>query len=364
MQRRSITTGLCALALFATHASAQRYTLRKPPEQLDELSTGFDVMSPCKMTISNLGNVYNNYNKTDGYYDNGYVYKDTKTDSDTKGLTYYFNFKSIMQVCNKDGTPNMQGNYIKLEDVKAVSASGSFTESKDGQVEPGVFVDYTHYLTKWHKFGFTVGVSNYGMHMVSNRSWTANLYTRSDVYEGTGLSGLNGFTGDENRIRVYSPDEPPAFIKYKQGIVYSDKDQYLGQATVDGGWRLNASYVTLHLGPTYNFFITRHFIVRASGGLAISEASCRYHWIEKYTAPLDTGDLAIDNEGVAYKQRMLLGYWGSLGAHYRVSRVMTVFSALQYQSLQNLHVSMNEGQKIYLDSSSMYSLKSGFTWSF
>ena len=362
MQRRSITTGLCALALFATHASAQRYTLRKPTEQLDEISTGLDIMSPCKMSISNLGSVYNNYNKTNGLYDNGYVYKDVKTDSD--GKTYYFNFKSIMQVCDSKGVPDLKGDYIRLEDVKAVSASGPFSESKNGEVTPGVFVDYTHYLTKWHKLGFMIGVSNYGMHMVANKSWTADLYTRSDVYHGTGLEGLNGFTGDQNRIRVYSPDEPPAFIYYKEGIVYSDKDQYLAQATVTGGWRLNASYVTLHLGPTYNFFITRRFIIRASGGLAVSEASCRYHWIEKYSAPLDTGDLAIDNEGIAYKQKMLIGYWGSLGAHYRVSRVMTVFSALQYQSLENLQVYMNDGQKIYMDSSSMYTIRSGFTWSF
>jgi hypothetical protein len=362
MQRRSITTGLCALALFATHASAQRYTLRKPAEQLDEFSMGFDVMSPCKMSISNLGYVYGNYNNTNGYYQNGYVYKDNLTSKD--GKTYYFSYTSIMQLCNQYGVADLQGNYIKLTDVKAVPTDGAFSVTKGGEITPGVFIDYTRYLTKWHKLGFTIGVSNYGSRMTALRDWTADLYTRSDVYECENVSGVNGFTGGEARRRVYSPDEPNILLLYKNGVVYSDKDQYLGQATVTGGWRLNTSYVTLHLGPTYNFFVTRHFIIRVGGGLAVSEATVRYHWIEDYTAPLETGDAEVYCDNTVFKQKILFGYWGNVGAHYRVSRVMTVFSALQYQTLQNLCVYENNGQKIYMNNAGMYSVRTGFTWSF
>jgi hypothetical protein len=373
MIRRQLLISLGALSLFASQVSAQRYTLKKQPEQLDEFSVGAVFMSSCTMKLSNLGNVPGIYNDS-GKYNDFTIDEDTASKND--GKTYNFQFNDITQLCDKNGKMNPFAGYVRATAVKAEAVDGVFNKEGDSGMTLGMEATYTHYFDKKHTFGLVVGLANNGFSMKKSAEWDANVSTRSDVYKAEYLNAMDGFEGNSERPRVFSTDEPEAYVYLDKVNSYTEDN--VGITTVDGSWAVKAAYITLRTGVAYNFRLTRHFMLRLSGGLALVSASSRFSWDESYSIldsdgnplsdtlrSLNSDDYStIESSGESDKHKVLIGGWGDLGAHYRISRRLTVYSALGYQSTTSLRQETSAGHIIDLDSSKLYSLKTGFTWAF
>jgi len=360
---RSIFTGLCALGLFATQASAQRYSIRKPPAILDEISIGATLLSPCDVSFENLGNIMDVYNDA-GVYNDATIAADSTAGTDAAdGKTYAFSYNDLLQLSDSSGNPSFTGEYLKATAVKAEAKNGLFSETGDSGMMQGMDLTYTHYFNRRHTFGLTAGMSTNGFSFRKSADWDVVVTTRSDLYKADGLEGLDGFTGNSVRPRVFSDDEPEAYIYYENPISLGET-VLTDDVTAEGVWDLRASYVNFRFGGTYNLMMSRHFIMRMSGGLALVSASSRFRWNEEYTAPVLTIEDSIVSSGISYKHKFLIGGWADIGAHYRVSRVMTVFSSLQYQATDSLEQRTSVGHVVKLDSSSIYSMKTGFSWSF
>lgn len=360
---RPLFTGLCALGLFATQASAQRYSIRKPPAILDEISIGATFISPCDVAFENLGNIMNVYNDA-GKYNDAVVGPDSTAGTDAAdGKTYNFAYTNLIQLSDANGNPSYAGKYLKATAVKAEATDGQFSEKGDSGYMQGMDVSYTRYFTRKHKFGITAAVGNNGFAFRRSRSWDVTVTSRSDLYAAEGLEGKSSFSGNSERPRVFSDNEPEAYLYYQNPI--SLGEQVLGDdVKADGVWDLRAAYMNFRLGATYNLMMSRHLILRMSGGLALVSASSRFRWNEEYTAPLTSVINKVNSSGVSYKHKFLFGGWADVGAHYRISRVMTVYSSLQYQATGTLEQKTNVGHVIKLDSGSLYSMKTGFAWSF
>jgi hypothetical protein len=365
MIRRSIITGLSALAFFASQASAQRYTLKKPPEYLDEFSVGVTMMSPCDMKISNLGNIANVFDQA-GKYDDASVAADNTATTLNDGKTYNFSYTSMVQLTDKNGNPSFEGQYLKATAVNATATNGTFSENGDSGFTRGIEAAYTHYFDRRHKLGIVFALCNNGFSMKKSADWDVTLTTRSDLYEAENLAGMDGFSGGSaDRPRVFSTDVPEVYIYYKNPISLGETALNTDDPiSATGAWDLKTAYISLRMGPVYNFTLSRHWLLRTSGGLAIVSASSRFRWDETYTAPLESGDVDIEASGTNTKHKMLLGGWGDVGAHYRVNRAMTLYTTLEYQGTTSMEQDTAVGHHIELDSSSIYSLKTGFTWAF
>lgn len=360
---RSIFTGLCALGLFATQASAQRYSIRKPPAILDEIAIGATILSPCDVSFQNLGNIMDVYNHA-GYYNDATIAKDSTAGTDAADdKTYYFSYNNLLQLSDANGNPSFNGEYLKATSVKAEAKNGLFSENGDSGLMQGMDVTYTHYFNRKHTFGLNAGMSTNGFSFRKSASWDVVVTTHSDLYKADGLAGRDGFSGNGVRPRVFSDKEPEAYIYYTNPISLGETT-LTDDVTADGVWDLKTSYINLRFGATYNLTMSRHFIMRMSGGLALVSASSRFRWDETYTAPVATIEDDIKSSGINYKHKFLFGGWADVGAHYRISRIMTVYSSLLYQTTDSLEQHSSVGHVIKLDSSSMYSLKTGFSWSF
>jgi hypothetical protein len=364
---RSIYTGLCALGLFATEASAQRYSIRKPPAILDEVSVGATVLSPCDVSIQNLGNILDVYNFTNGIYNDATVLADstagTKSD-DSK--TYNFAYVSLYQLCDDKGNPSYMGEYLKATSVKAEAKTGTFSENGDSGIMQGMDFTYTHYFTRKHSYGVVLGMSTNGFSFKRSADWDAVVTTRSDLYKAEGLAGLDSFTGSSTRPRIFTSSNPEAYLYYKNPISLGET-VLSKEVTASGAWDLKTAFVNFHLGGAYNVMLSRHFVMRMSGGLALVSASSRFRWDESYTVtqvPTIDSDTAIEVSGTNYKHKFLIGGWADLGANYRINRIMSVYSALQYQATDSLDQTTSMGHYIKLDCGSLYSLKTGFSWAF
>jgi len=382
MTRRHLLVFLGALSLFASQASAQRYNLKKQPDQLNEFSIGFSLVMPYDVKISNLGNVYDVYNNEGEYNDFGVKKDDSYDDGIRDGKSYAFEFLDVSQLCDIDGNMNPIGGYVKGMAVKAMAADGTFDKTGLTDVSLSMDVALTHYFDKRHTFGFVVDISSNGFQRRTNADWEANLYTRTDVYKYEGLDGVDGYSGSTTRPHIYSPSEPNYYVyldkvnSYTKELLNDDGTNVT--TTVDGAWELDAEYISLRLGAVYNFRLSRHLSIKASGGFALVSASCRFLWDETYDVVDDDGnplheDLTsimgddyseIEDEGEWKKHKWLVGGWTDLGAQYRVNRTMTVFSTLGFQSTTSLRMVTSAGNVIDLDSSKLYSIKGGFAWSF
>jgi hypothetical protein len=360
---RPLFTGLCALGLFATQASAQRYSIRKPPAILDEISIGATFVSPCDVAFENLGNIMSLYNEA-GKYNDAIVEQDSTAGTPAAdGKTYNFAYNSLLQLSDSKGNPNYKGEYLKATAVKAEATDGTFSETGDSGYMQGMDVTYTHYFTRKHSFGLTVGVGNNGFAFRRSRDWDVTVTARSDLYRAEGLEGLSNFRGNQERPRVFSDSEPEAYVYYDNPI-HLGEEQLGTDINANGVWDLRAAYMNFRFGATYNIMMSRHFIMRMSGGFSLVSASSRFRWSEKFTAPLSSITSDVTSSGVSYKHKFLVGGWADIGAHYRISRVMTVYSSLQYQATGTLEQKTSVGHVIKLDSGSLYSMKTGFAWSF
>lgn len=361
---RSIIPALAALVLFVSQASAQRFNLRKPPELLDEISIGVSFMLPCNAKISNLGTISNTYNDKGAYLD-AEIYPDTTygTDQDD-GKTYNFLYYSIMQLTDANGNPNFEAPYLKATNVKADPVDGNFDESGDSGVMKGIDINYTRYMSRKHKLGITAGVTTSGMTFQSTATWDVNLTAHYDIYAAYGLEGIGSFTGNIERPRVFSEDEPEVYISYTpindEPIEY-DLDQ---TTTAEGTWDLKNAYIAFRLGAVYNFTLTRRWLMHLGGGLTALSASSRFRWYETYSVTLDSGEYDVTVNEIKNKHKFLFGGWADLGAQYRISRYVNVYTTMQMQSTTSMNYTTKFAQKIDLDSSSMYSVKTGFSWSF
>ena len=372
---RSLPTGLCALALtlFATEATAQRYMLRKPPELNDEFSVTTTVMSPCTAKFGNLGNVLDS-TFTDGLnaasnggayiFHDGYVAKDNTSGTDRDdGKTYFFKFSSLVQVSDSAGNPDYAGEYVKFSSVKAESTTGTFQRDADSGTMIGMELDWTHYFDPKHRVGIVAGLNNSGFSMSKSADWNASMEAHSYLFKGEKLEGLDGFTGAYARPIVFSPGTGEAYIFYGDDPIDAGTTS-LGTTSVSGAWKLNASFMNFKLGGVYNLALSRRFIMRFSGGLSLIGASSRFRWDEKYSAPLDSGTVAIESSGTKTTMKLLFGAWGDIGAHYRVNRKLSFYSALQAQLAQSYSDTTKYGHRIDIDCSSTYMMRTGFTWAF
>jgi hypothetical protein len=369
---------LGALCLFASNLPAQRYNLRKQPDQLDEFSVGTVFASPCDVKMSSLGNVYGYFNSA-GKYNDLRIDDDSAKDTLNDGKTYNFSYLDVSQLCDINGNVSPYGGYIKGTAIKAVAEDGLFEKNGDSGITLGMDATYTHYFDKKHTFGIVVGISNNGFNSTQTAEWKANLWVRSDIYKYEGLNGVDGFTGNETRPHVFFPSEPEKYVYYD--MVSSSVSELMGSdgkplsQTVDGTWDLSAAYITLRLGGAYNLRLTRHFSLRLSGGFALVSASSRFRWDEKYSLLDSDGNFVLismrDNDyenlelsGEDIKHKFLIGGWGDFGANYRINRKLTLFSSIGFQSTTSLHQETPAGHVIDLDSSNMYLAKTGFAWSF
>ncbi len=362
---RAILSGLCALALFACQASAQRYMLRKPPEMLDEFSVSTAFISPYSAKLADLGNITDSIYRSagQGVFHDGYVLKDHVSYTDTPDdKTYSFKFTGLIQVSDSQGNPNFAGNYLKLSSVKAEATSGTFEKDHDSETMLGMEVDWTHYFDSRRRFGFVMGLNNAGFSFAHSADWEVRMTADSYLYHGTGLEGRDGFTGSFYRPIVFSPERPEAYIYLGDPTFLGSTD--LGTVTASGTWKMNAAFMTMKIGGVYNLSLSRRFIVRFSGGLSLIGASTRFAWDETYTAPLESGDVDIEAAGRKVTMKLLFGAWGDIGAHYRINRKVTVYSSLQAQTAQSYSDTTKYGHRIEVDASSTYMMRTGFTWAF
>jgi hypothetical protein len=330
---------------------------------LDEIEVGPTVLSPCDVAFRNLGTVLNVYNK-EGKYNDTFVGKDsTAGTSAADGKTVYFSYTGMIQLSDAQGNPSFAGEYLKATAVKAEPIKGSFNENGDSGIMEGMDVTYTHYFTRRRSFGVVVGFNTNGFSFKRSADWDVNLVTRSDLYKAEGLEGMSSYTGSYVRPRIFDPTYKEAYLYYENPIHLGEK-ALSGKQSATGEWDLAVAYANFRLGGAYNLTLTRHFTVRASGGLVLVDATSRFTWDESYTAPLDTGDTKITSSGTAYKHKFLVGGWADLAARYRVNRVMSVFGSLQCQASDSLNYTTSGGQTVNLDSSSLYTLKTGFCWAF
>ncbi len=363
--QRFLFPGLCALALFASQASAQRYMLRRPPEMLDEFSVSTTFISPYSAKMTDLGNVTDSIygSASNGIFHDGYVLKDHVSYTDTPDdKTYSFKFTSLLQVSDAQGNPNYAGDYLKMSSVKAAATGGTFEKDHDSAAMLGMEVDWTHYFDNRRRFGFVVGLNNAGFSFAHSAEWEVRMTADSYLYHGIGLEGRDGFTGSFYRPIVFSPERPEAYIYLGDPTFLGSTD--LGTVTASGTWKMNAAFMTMKIGGVYNFSLSRRFILRFSGGLSLIGASTRFAWDETYTAPLESGDVNIEAKGTKTSMKVLFGAWGDVGAHYRINRKVTIYSSIQAQTAQSYTDTTKYGHRIEVDASSTYMMRTGFTWAF
>jgi len=358
---RLFVTAACSLLLFASNASAQRYTLRKPPELKNEFSVGISMLSPASVSFSNLGNIYANYNK-EGIYDDTFVGEDSTagtTVADDK--TYYFAFLHMEQITDASGNPAYDGEYIKSSAAKAVPKNGTFSEDGDSGNDLGTDIQYIRYTTRARKMGFLASLGMTGFSMDKTSTWDVDIISKADLFAGENLTGLNGFTGSYSRPRIFTPEQPEVYL-YPDPIHLDD--YVVGEGTAMGAWNVKASYLNLRLGAIYNMNVTRRINLRVGGGFVAVLASSYFRWTQTFTAPFSTGDIDVNDSGADHKKSFLFGGWADLGAHYRINRNVTAFGSVEFQSTTSFDQDTPGGQHIEFDSSSLMYAKTGFTWAF
>ncbi len=362
MHRFSVA-GLCSLFLFASEASAQRYTLRKPPELKNEFSVGMSMLGAADVSISNLGNVNGSF-FSDGTFDDAFVGEDSTAGTDVAdGKSYYFAFEGLEQITDADGNMAYDGDYIRANSTRGIVADGGFSIGDETGNCLGLEVSYVRYLTSERKLGFFFGMGNTGFDMAQSSTWDVELITRSVLYKGENLTGLDGYSGRYVRPRIWGVGATPVFVFPDEYIDLGESNVY-GSTEATGSWKLKASYTNFRVGAVYNMGLTRRFNVRASGGFVATVASSSFRWTQSMTVPYETGDIDISDSGTSLKKKMLFGGWADLGAHYRINRNVTAFSSVQFQSTTSFEHEGESGYKIEFDSSSQIYAKTGFTWAF
>ncbi len=358
---RFLAAGFCSLFIFSSTASAQRYTLRKPPELKNEFSVGMSMISPADISFSNLGHINAGF-FIEGAYDDASVANDSTAGTDqADGKTYYFSFLGIEQVTDASGNPAFDGEYMKASASRAEAVDGPFSFEGDSGMTVGMEIQYVRYLTQERKFGFLVSLCNTGFDFTESNTWDVNIITRSDLFKGENLTGLDGFTGAYTRPIIFDPITQEAYVSTDP---ISLEDYVLGQTEATGAWNVKASYTNFRIGVVYNMGISRRVNLRASGGLVATMASSNFRWTSAFTVPYDTQDIEISDANSDHKRKFLFGGWADLGAHYRINRNVTAFGSVEFQSTNSFDQETPEGYKIEFDSSSQLYAKTGFTWAF
>jgi hypothetical protein len=360
--QRILLAGACSLFLLATEASAQRYTIRRPPDLLNEFSVGVSMLTPADVEFANLGRILGRYNY-EGAYDDFAMGDDSVGDSDTPdGKTYYFVYNGSEQVTNAAGDPAFNGTYIKASAAKAEPVDGIFSENMDSGSRMGTEWEYIRYFDRSRKLGALVAFSLNGFDLDRSATWDVNISARQALYLAENVAGRDGFSGTYIRPRIFSPNEPETYVYQSDPIELSDVDMGTGEAT--GYWDVKTCFATLRLGGVYNLTLSRRFLVRVGGGLSLVMANSRFRWTESYTIGYDWGDYELSESSSDYESHLLYGGWADMSARFRISRSLTMFGSMQYQGTTSFEQETIREHKIEFDSGSQFYAKTGFSWSF